>query len=54
MAKLEAGPASAKDVEARSRSSSRIELKTAHKKHEKDVEAADRELLARLKKLRGK
>jgi serine/threonine protein kinase len=31
-----------------------IELKTAHKKREKDVEAADRELLARLKKLRAK
>jgi serine/threonine-protein kinase len=31
-----------------------IELKTAHKKKEKELEAADRDLLARLKKLRGK
>ena len=53
VAKLEASGGSAKDVK-RVEKLVAIELKTAHKKHEKDVEAADRELLARLKKLRGK
>jgi hypothetical protein len=53
VAKLEAGSAGAKDVK-RVEKLVAIELKTAHKKHEKDVEAADRELLARLKKLRVK
>ena len=31
-----------------------LELKTAHKKKEKELESADRELLARLKKVRAK
>jgi len=53
VAKLEAGPAAPKDIK-RVEKLVGIELKTAHKKHEKDVEAADRELLARLKKLHGK
>jgi hypothetical protein len=53
VAKLEASGGSAKEIK-RAEKLVALELKTAHKKHEKDLEAADRELLARLKKLRAK
>ncbi|HEX8953397.1 MAG TPA: hypothetical protein VF945_16190, partial [Polyangia bacterium] len=53
VAKLEGSGGSAKEVK-RLEKLVAIELKTAHKKKEKELEAADRELLARLKKLRGK
>ena len=53
VAKLEASGGSAKEVKRLTKLVA-IEQKTAHKKKERDLEAADRELLARLKKVRGK
>ena len=53
VAKLEASGGSAKEVKRLTRLVT-IEQKTARKKKERELEAADRELIARLKKLRGK
>lgn len=53
VAKLEASGGSAKEVKRLTRLVT-IEQKTAHKKKERELEATDRELIARLKKLRGK
>ncbi|HEX6835199.1 MAG TPA: hypothetical protein VF334_01435, partial [Polyangia bacterium] len=52
VAKLEASGGSAKEVKRLTKLVA-IEQKTARKKKEKELEAADRELLARLKKLHG-
>jgi hypothetical protein len=51
--KLEDAGASGKDVKKLEKLVA-LELKTAHKRKERALESADRELLARLKKLRGK
>jgi hypothetical protein len=53
VAKLEASGGSAKEVKRLTKLVA-IEQNTAHKNKERELEAADRELLARLKKVRGK
>ncbi len=53
VAKLESSGGSAKEIKKLEKLVA-LEQKTAHKKKEKELEVADKELMARLKKLRGR